>query len=396
MIISQLDVSRLKDETGATLKECENALGTAGGDYEFALSVLKENGKIKKSAKSTLVPKKQRVVNPEKSEKDVETEGEYNLRPRLLNEYIGQSKVKEKMRIFIDAAKKRGEPLDHVLLYGPPGLGKTTLSYIIANELNVNIKITSGPAIAHPGDLAAILTNLNEGDVLFIDEIHRLNASVEEVLYPAMEDYVYDMILGKGPSARSMRIDLKRFTLVGATTRAGMLTSPLRDRFGIINRLELYSDEDLKIIVDRSAGILGVDIDPEGALEIARRSRGTPRIANRMLSRVRDYAEVMGNGVITKKMAAEALKLLEVDELGLDRVDRNVLMTMIEKFGGGPVGLDTIAAATGEEANTIEDVYEPFLLQKGFIMRTPRGRIATKSAYRHLGYEKRKGQDSLF
>ena len=270
------------------------------------------------------------------------------------------------------------------------------MSYIIANELNVNIKITSGPAIAHPGDLAAILTNLNEGDVLFIDEIHRLNASVEEVLYPAMEDYVYDMILGKGPSARSMRIDLKRFTLVGATTRAGMLTSPLRDRFGIINRLELYSDEDLKIIVDRSAGILGVDIDPEGALEIARRSRGTPRIANRMLSRVRDYAEVMGNGVITKKMAAEALKLLEVDELGLDRVDRNVLMTMIEKFGGGPVGLDTIAAATGEEANTIEDVYEPFLLQKGFIMRTPRGRIATESAYRHLGYEKRKGQDSLF
>lgn len=274
------------------------------------------------------------MVDGEKTEDDAQNEIEFNLRPKLLNEYIGQVKVKEKMRIFIDAAKKRGEPLDHVLLYGPPGLGKTTLSYIIANELNVNIRITSGPAISHPGDLAALLTNLNEGDVLFIDEIHRLNASVEEVLYPAMEDFVYDMILGKGPSARSMRIDLKRFTLIGATTRAGMLTSPLRDRFGIINRLEMYTDEELAIIVKRSAGILGVEIDEDGAKEIARRSRGTPRIANRMLSRVRDYAQVIGDGRITRKMADEGLNMLEVEELGLDQVDRNVLGTIIEKFNG--------------------------------------------------------------
>ena len=260
----------------------------------------------------------------------------------------------------------------------------------------MNIRITSGPAISHPGDLAALLTNLNEGDVLFIDEIHRLNASVEEVLYPAMEDFVYDMILGKGPSARSMRIDLKRFTLIGATTRAGMLTSPLRDRFGIINRLEMYTDEELAIIVKRSAGILGVEIDEDGAKEIARRSRGTPRIANRMLSRVRDYAQVIGDGRITRKMADEGLNMLEVDELGLDQVDRNVLGTIIEKFNGGPVGLDTIAAATGEEATTIEDVYEPFLLQRGFIMRTPRGRVATEAAYRHFGLEMKKRQDRLF
>ena len=397
MTISQLNVSRLKEYTGATLSECENALIMANNDFEYALEILSENGKIKPSAAAKKIsPKEKRGVDGEKTEDDAQNEIEFNLRPKLLNEYIGQVKVKEKMRIFIDAAKKRGEPLDHVLLYGPPGLGKTTLSYIIANELNVNIRITSGPAISHPGDLAALLTNLNEGDVLFIDEIHRLNASVEEVLYPAMEDFVYDMILGKGPSARSMRIDLKRFTLIGATTRAGMLTSPLRDRFGIINRLEMYTDEELAIIVKRSAGILGVEIDEDGAKEIARRSRGTPRIANRMLSRVRDYAQVIGDGRITRKMADEGLNMLEVDELGLDQVDRNVLGTIIEKFNGGPVGLDTIAAATGEEATTIEDVYEPFLLQRGFIMRTPRGRVATEAAYRHLGLEMKKRQDRLF
>ena len=397
MTISQLNVSRLKEHTGATLSECENALIMANNDFEYALEILSENGKIKPSAAAKKIsPKEKRVADGEKTEDDAQNEIEFNLRPKLLNEYIGQVKVKEKMRIFIDAAKKRGEPLDHVLLYGPPGLGKTTLSYIIANELNVNIRITSGPAISHPGDLAALLTNLNEGDVLFIDEIHRLNASVEEVLYPAMEDFVYDMILGKGPSARSMRIDLKRFTLIGATTRAGMLTSPLRDRFGIINRLEMYTDEELAIIVKRSAGILGVEIDEDGAKEIARRSRGTPRIANRMLSRVRDYAQVIGDGRITRKMADEGLNMLEVDELGLDQVDRNVLGTIIEKFNGGPVGLDTIAAATGEEATTIEDVYEPFLLQRGFIMRTPRGRVATEAAYRHFGLEMKKRQDRLF
>ena len=323
------------------------------------------------------------------------------LRPQSLEEYIGQDKVKEKMAIFIEAAKKRGEALDHVLLYGPPGLGKTTLAHIIAQELNVNIRITSGPAIERPGDLAALLTNLTDKDVLFIDEIHRLNSSVEEVLYPAMEDYALDIILGKGPSARSMRIDLPRFTLVGATTRAGMLTSPLRDRFGIINRLQMYDAGQLQTIVKRSANILDIHVDEEGAAEIARRSRGTPRIANRLLRRVRDFADVRAEGMITKEAADEGLKLLEVDGLGLDHSDRLVLEAIIEKFGGGPVGLETLAATTGEESGTIEDVIEPFLLQLGFIQRTPRGRCATENAYRHMGLpmpnnDGNKGQTKLF
>lgn len=323
-----------------------------------------------------------RIVSGMKMNEDVTAD--VTLRPQSLEEYIGQDKVKEKMAIFIEAAKKRGEALDHVLLYGPPGLGKTTLAHIIAQELNVNIRITSGPAIERPGDLAALLTNLSDKDVLFIDEIHRLNSSVEEVLYPAMEDYALDIILGKGPSARSMRIDLPHFTLVGATTRAGMLTSPLRDRFGVMGRLQMYNADQLKTIVKRSARILEIEVDEEGAAEIARRSRGTPRIANRLLRRVRDFADVRAEGIITRDAADQGLRLLEVDELGLDHSDRMVLDAVITKFGGGPVGLDTLAATTGEEAGTIEDVIEPFLLQLGFLQRTPRGRCATENAYRHM------------
>lgn len=309
------------------------------------------------------------------------------LRPRTMDEYIGQVSIKGKLNIFIEAAKQRNEALDHVLLYGPPGLGKTTLSGIIANQMEANLRVTSGPAIDRPADLAAILTNLNDRDVLFIDEIHRLNASVEEVLYSAMEDFALDIMIGKGPSARSVRIALANFTLVGATTRAGALTSPLRDRFGVICRLEMYKPEELQQIVERSARILGIQIAPEGSLEIARRSRGTPRIANRLLKRVRDYAQIKAQGVITKEVADKGLSMLEVDALGLDMVDRNILLTIIEKFEGGPVGLDTLGAAIGEETVTIEDVYEPYLLQLGFIKRTPRGRVAMPLAYRHLGLE---------
>jgi len=310
---------------------------------------------------------------------------ETSLRPRSLDEYIGQKKVKENMRVFIEAAKRRREPLDHVLLYGPPGLGKTTLAGIIAHELGVNLRITSGPAIEKPGDLAAILTNLGDRDVLFIDEIHRLNRNVEEILYPAMEDYALDIIIGKGPSARSIRLDLPRFTLVGATTRIGLLTSPLRDRFGVISRLEMYSPQELELIVKRSAKILNIQIDEKGAVEISKRSRGTPRIANRLLKRIRDFAQVKADGIIDEKVAAMGLNALEIDEIGLDGVDRNMLLSIIQKFSGGPVGLETLAACIGEEPNTIEDVYEPYLLQLGFISKTPRGRVATQHAYKHLG-----------
>ncbi|MFW5981352.1 MAG: Holliday junction branch migration DNA helicase RuvB [bacterium] len=332
-----------------------------------------------------------RIISANKGKEDHTLDK--TLRPQSLSFYIGQSKVKEKLKIFIEAAKKRKEALDHVLLYGPPGLGKTTLANIIANELNVNILTTSGPAIERPGDLAAILTNLQENDVLFIDEIHRLNKVVEEFLYPAMEDYSLDIMIGKGPSARSVRLDLQPFTLVGATTRAGLLSSPLRDRFGVINRLEFYKIEELSQIIIRSARVLEIDIVEEGAIEIARRSRGTPRISNRLLKRVRDYAQVKADGNITKNVVDDALKLLEIDNLGLDSIDHKLLKTIIGKFDGGPVGLNTLAASISEECETIEDVYEPYLLQIGFLDRTPRGRVATIAAYQHLNI---KHKDSLF
>ena len=316
-----------------------------------------------------------------------EQKSEYNLRPQYLSEYIGQKKVKDNLHIFIEAAKKRNEPLDHLLLYGPPGLGKTTLSTIVANEMGVNIKITSGPAIEKPGELAAILNNLSDNDILFIDEIHRLSTQVEEVLYPAMEDYAIDVVIGKGAGARSIRLDLPRFTLIGATKRVGMLSAPLRDRFGMVDKLEFYTHDDLREIVMRSAEVLGVDIDEEGALEIARRSRGTPRLANRLLKRCRDYAEVCHDGHIEHDVAKAALDKLQVDSMGLDVNDRNILMTMIEKFAGGPVGLDTLAAAVGEDPGTIEDVYEPYFIMNGFINRTPRGRVVTDLCYRHFGLD---------
>lgn len=325
----------------------------------------------------------ERIITSGFQSEDIDLE--YSLRPKYLSDYIGQNEAKEMLTLYIQAAKERKEPLDHVLLHGPPGLGKTTFSNIIANEMGVNLRVTSGPAISHGGDLAAILTNLSAGDVLFIDEIHRLNPAVEEILYPAMEDFALDIIVGKGPAARSIRLDLPRFTLVGATTKAGMLTSPLRDRFGIISRLELYRTEDLQKIVTRSAGILGASIEPDGAWEVASRSRGTPRIANRLLRRVRDVAQVRGDGIVTRRIARQGLDMMGVDALGLDQTDRNILLIMIEKFGGRPVGIDTIAAATGEDASTIEDVCEPFLLQLGFLARTPRGRIVMPLGYQHLG-----------
>ncbi|MEE1321654.1 MAG: Holliday junction branch migration DNA helicase RuvB [Acutalibacteraceae bacterium] len=335
----------------------------------------------------------ERIIAPDLTsfDSDIET----SLRPKVLSDYIGQDKAKENLEVYIKAASGRGEALDHVLLYGPPGLGKTTLAGIIANEMNVNFRVTSGPAIEKQGDLAALLTNLNEGDVLFIDEIHRLNRSVEEVLYPAMEDNALDIIIGKGPSARSIRLDLPKFTLVGATTRAGQLSAPLRDRFGVILRLELYTPEQLAQIVTRSAGILGIDIDKYGALEIASRSRGTPRIANRLLKRARDFAEVQGSGIINEEIADYALEKMEIDHMGLDNIDRILLRTMIQSYNGGPVGLETIAAAIGEEAVTIEDVYEPYLMQIGYLGRTPRGRVVTPAGYEHMGIDM-PGQQKLF
>ncbi len=326
-----------------------------------------------------------RMIETNLIEEDIKIEG--SLRPQTLVDYIGQKKVKDNLKIYIEAAKQRGDALDHVLFYGPPGLGKTTLAGIIANEMGVHMKVTSGPAIEKPGEMAAILNNLQEGDLLFVDEIHRLNRQVEEVLYPAMEDYAIDIMIGKGATARSIRLDLPKFTLVGATTRAGLLTAPLRDRFGMIHRLEFYTVAELKVIIIHSARILGVEIDEKGAVELARRSRGTPRLANRILKRVRDFAQVKYEGVITEEIAKTALDLMDVDKMGLDHVDRNILITMIEKFKGGPVGLDTLAAAIGEDAGTIEDVYEPYLIQNGFLNRTPRGRVVTDTAYQHFGLE---------
>ena len=327
----------------------------------------------------------QRMIETNFIEEDAKIEG--TLRPQLLKDYVGQEKIKENLKVYIEAAKQRKDALDHVLFYGPPGLGKTTLAGVIANEMGVHMKVTSGPAIEKPGDMAAILNNLQEGDLLFVDEIHRLNRQVEEVLYPAMEDYVIDIMIGKGPSARSIRLDLPKFTLVRATTRAGLLTAPLRDRFGVIHRLEFYSVEELAKVVLHSAQILKVDVETEGAVEIARRSRGTPRLANRMLKRVRDFAQVMYDGVVTQEVAKTALDHMDVDKLGLDHIDRNILLTMIDKFQGGPVGLDTLAAAIGEDAGTIEDVYEPYLIKNGFLTRTPRGRMVTERAYSHLGLD---------
>ena len=326
-----------------------------------------------------------RMISTQIMPEDIKIEN--NLRPTMLADYIGQEKAKKNLKVFIEAARNRQQALDHVLLYGPPGLGKTTMAAIIANEMGTNLKITSGPAIEKPGELAAILNNLNEHDVLFIDEIHRLNRQVEEVLYPAMEDFAIDILIGKGQAARSIRLDLPHFTLVGATTRAGMLTAPLRDRFGVIHRLEFYSVEELKLIIQHSARILGVEIEENGARELARRSRGTPRLANRILKRVRDFAQVKYDGVITEEVANIALDLMDVDKMGLDHIDRNILCTMIDKFKGGPVGLDTLAAAIGEDAGTIEDVYEPYLIKNGFLNRTPRGRVVTDLAYHHLGLE---------